>query len=707
MSQFKSRMIQLRYRWSPQQFIAELLAKQWMDALIPFSIMVIFILFFGQNINNYFTPFNIAETGREFAEFGFVAIAMALVIISGGIDLSVGSMFGIANFMTLLLFQLLGWPITLIVPVVVGIGALMGACNGFLIGYMKTRAFLTTLVTLIIFRAAVELLDQNFSIEIASNFNESALLDFLGDGTVLGVPINVLFLLVLVVVGHIFLTRSRPGWHVTAIGGARKSARQSGVPIERVIFFTYVISGILSALGGVFYAARLGSTHALTGMGWEITALTAVVMGGVSLSGGRGTFGRALIGTITIMVLLNGLLRMGVSGAVSSALLGFFLLFAVGFDVKWFKNRYKMIQKIYVVPTYLELAESPDFHPGSGPPFEINTRLNDSFAIGLDQVEGPEDVILDRQDRVYGSCRDGRIIRFSGENFEQREVFARIGGRPLGMAFDKDDNLILCNGGMGLYGEKPDGDVYKMTDETNRTWWRVANDSRIRMADDLDIAPDGRIYFSEATTRYEMHEWPVDGVEGRGNGRIIRYDPKRDKTKTIVRNLRFANGICMAHDGKSFLFAETWLCTVKRYWIAGPKKGTIEMVLDNMPGNPDNINRASDGNYWLAIAGLNTPIMTLYNRMPGFRKRMVKRLPGDEWIIGNINRGCILKFNDSGEVLESYWDKEAKSHSMITSMREHKGYLYIGGINNNRIGRIKLENADPNWFGPDSYWGKR
>src|SRR5690606_27060982 len=126
---------------------------------------------------------------------------------------------------------------------------------------------------------------------------------------------------------------------------------------------------------------------------------------------------------------------------------------------------------------------------------------------GLDMVEGPEDVILDRQGRLYGGTREGWIIRFSGEKFEEREVFARIGGRPLGMAFDRDDNLIVCVGGMGLYAVAPDGAVRMLTVQTNRTPFKLNDDSRLRLADDLDIAPDGKIYFSEATIRYEMHSW--------------------------------------------------------------------------------------------------------------------------------------------------------------------------------------------------------
>ena len=124
---------------------------------------------------------------------------------------------------------------------------------------------------------------------------------------------------------------------------------------------------------------------------------------------------------------------MGVSGYVTSSVVGVILLLAVGIDVKWTKNRGKAIQKIYVNPALVPLAPSPSIEPGSGSPFARNDRLINAEAIGLDRVEGPEDAILDRQDRLYGSTRDGNVIRFSGKNFEHREVFAHIGGRPLGM----------------------------------------------------------------------------------------------------------------------------------------------------------------------------------------------------------------------------------------------------------------------------------
>ena len=120
------------------------------------------------------------------------------------------------------------------------------------------------------------------------------------------------------------------------------------------------------------------------------------------------------------------------------------------------------------------------------------------------------------------------------------EVFAHIGGQPLGMAFDRQDNLYVCIGGMGLYAIAPDGKVEKATDETNRSLTSVNDDSRLRLADDLDITDDGRIFFSEATVRYEMDEWPVDGLEARGNGRIICYDTNTSTTHTVLRGLQIS-----------------------------------------------------------------------------------------------------------------------------------------------------------------------
>ena len=350
-------------------------------------------------------------------------------------------------------------------------------------------------------------------------------------------PSVVLVYLVVAIFGHIFLTRLRPGWHVTAIGGSRRSAYNSGIPVRRTIALCYVASGVLTAIGALFFAARLGTVGGDVGVGLEVTVLTATVLGGISLGGGKGSVAKALVGTLIVLFLINGMTTLSVSGGVNRMVLAGVLLVAATIDIRWLKNRTRIISKVYVSPTYHALAPPASTAPGSGA-FAQNDRLRDVSLIGLGRIEAPEDVILDRNDNLYAGSRHGDIIRFAAPDYQQMEVFAHIGGQPLGMAFDRKDNLYVCIGGMGLYRITPERKVEKVTDETNRSLYSVNDDSRLRLADDLDIADDGRIFFSEATVRYEMHEWPVDGLEARGNGRIICYDPNTNTTRTVLRGLK-------------------------------------------------------------------------------------------------------------------------------------------------------------------------
>jgi ribose transport system permease protein len=204
-----------------------------------------------------------------------------------------------------------------------------------------------------------------------------------------------------------------------------------------------------------------------------------------------------------------------------------------------------------------------------------------------------------------------------------------------------------------------------------------------------------------------MHDWYADALESRGNGRIIVHDPKSGSTRTLLSDLVFPNGICTAFDGQSVLFAESWACRISRYYFDGPKKGQVERVIEGLPGYPDNINRASDGTYWLALMGMRTPALDLSLEMPGFRRRMARRVSEDAWLMPNLNTGCVLRFDENGQILESLWDQAGEKHPMITSMREHKGILYLCGIFNNRMGTLPLKGVDPDWFSSDSYWGKK
>jgi ribose transport system permease protein len=699
--------VRLRYRYVPDHIVGEVLGRRWMDNVIPVTLLVALAIYLTTAIPNFVSIGNLSDVSRQIGEFGLIVIGMTVVMLAGGIDLSVGSNFALANLTALALINVAKWPVEAAIAATVGVAALVGLINGFLIGFLRLRAFLTTLVMLTLLRAIVELLLQRYSVQIASSDVESDAWDFVGAGSVLGAPISVVILALTAIVAQVALTRLRIGWRIMAVGGSRRSAYNAGIPVRSTICLSYVISGVFTGLAGTLYAARLSGAGPDTGIGLELTVVTAALLGGNSVGGGRGSIGKALMGAIIVSLLTNGLVRLGLANGASSMVVGAVLLLAIAIDVRWVKWRHNLRAKVYVSPAYLALPPAPRFVTDASSPYAMNDRLRDVEIIGLGQVDGPEDVILDADDNVYCSVRQGEIVRFLAPDYLRREVYAHVGGRPLGMAFDKDGGLVTCIAGMGLYRVDRGRNVQKLTAETNRSPFSIIDDSRMRLADDLDIAPDGKVYFSEATIRYGFEEWVVDALEGRGNGRIIRYDPATGATRTIVRNLLFANGMCVAHDNRSVLFAETWGCRISRYWLDGPKAGTTEIVIPDLPGYPDNINRGSRGTYWVGLAGTRTPSYDLAMTMPAFRRRMARRVAGDEWLFPNVNVGCVAHFDEDGRVLETLWDQSGENHPAITSMREHRGFLYLGGVTNNRIGRIKLPNADPDWTGPTSYWGDR
>lgn len=676
-----------RARWSLGVFVADLLSKKWMESAIPIVLMVAMGIALTVAVPQFFTSRSLSSLSRELGEFGLLAMAEMVVLVSGGIDISVGSMFALSNIFALLLLKLVGVPLVLALPATVAFGAVMGAVNGWIIGYLKIRPLLTTLVTLIVYRGVLEMLDVRLGGQLGAASYDSPTWAFLGTGSIGGIPTSLVVLVPAGIVLHLVLSRSRFGWQLTAVGGDRRSARHAGIKVDRLRASAYVLSGALAALAGVLFAARLNSGSARTGQGLEFAVLTAAVVGGVSLFGGRGSVPRALVGATIVMMLNRGLLLLNAGSEVQQTVLAAVLLASVGFDIKFTKHRSSLIEKMYINPASIHYGALPEF---SGP-WAVNDRLCQAEEIGLDRVEGPEDVVLDRQGRIYTGTREGEIVRFSGPDFTEREVFARVGGRPLGLAFDDDDNLVVCIGGMGVYAVTPEGKTKVLADRTNRTPFKLIDDSRLRLTDDCDVdRTDGSVYFSEATLRFEMETWVLDCIEGRPNGRLVRHDPSTGKTRTVLKNVIFPNGVCMSHDGASVLICRTWPCDVIRFWIRGPKQGTVEPFCERLTGYPDNINRASNGGYWLALTGMRTPTFDLMMRMPRVRRRMIKRIPAHEWLYPNMNNGVVVLLSEDGEPLETYWDPTGEHHPNITSMREHDGYLYLGGLNNNRIGRIKL-----------------
>ena len=172
--------------------------------------------------------------------------------------------------------------------------------------------------------------------------------------------------IVLGILTHVALTRSRFGWHVLAVGGSRRSAHNAGIRVRRTVFLTYVFSGLCAAIAGFLIACRLSGAGPGTGLNLEILALTAAVVGGNSLGGGRGSIAKGLMGAIIVLVMTNGLIRLGYGTGTNQMVLGIMLAAAVTIDIRWLKNRHKVLNEVYVAPVYLAMGETASALPGSG-----------------------------------------------------------------------------------------------------------------------------------------------------------------------------------------------------------------------------------------------------------------------------------------------------------------------------------------------------
>jgi ribose transport system permease protein len=683
-----------RAKYAPGRTLSDLLAKPWMEGAVP----VLLALLLGL-VAAVATP-EILGSGDQgvilarFAETALLAFALTLVLLGGGFDLSVGAMMGLTAMCSLVLMRVYELPSPAVVPIVLVLGAVLGSINGTLVALVKTRPFITTLVTALTFRAVLQMVQGEYADRLLMP-REDTLWLVLGQGSILFIPTSLFLMLVILLVAHLGLTRSKWGWWLTAVGSDRRSSRRNGIAVNKVTFVSYVISGVLCSLAGVLMAARQGSTSANLGAGYEIIALTAVVLGGVSLRGGRGSVIRAALGALIVALMGQAVFRRNWDSAMETVILAVVLLVFAALDQKWGKYRGIIADKLGVSPFYFKPGPLVDV-TSSGTIWQVNDALSRADEIGVGRIRGAEDCVVDDEGAVYCGDRRGWIWKWSGENYEHGEIYARTGGSPLAHVLEPDGSLLVCVSGIGVCRITPDREVHWIATRAPRTRFQFYDDSALRFADDLDVAPDGSIYFSDASTRVDTSNYHTLVAEYRPNGRVLRLDPD-GTVETVVTNLAAANGITTSHDGRSILIASTLSFRVDRLWIDGPKKGQLEPVLENLPGAPDNINRASDGTYWLAFVGMRTPFSDLVLQHPRFRRRMVKQLPVDDWIVPQWNISCVVKFTEDGEITKVLWDKTGEKHPMVTSMFERNGYLYLGGLENNRIGRIKL---DPEDVGP-------
>jgi len=256
-------------------------------------------------------------------------------------------------------------------------------------------------------------------------------------------------------------------------------------------------------------------------------------------------------------------------------------------------------------------------------PFAANDRLQVATAIELGEFHGPEDIAVGFDGLLYSGTEGGKVISFEADG-SNMQIFADTGGRPLGIEF-AGGFLYVANAFIGLQKIQEDGRVITLADEFGG--------KPIAYADDVAVARDGSVYFSDASSKFSAAQWAdtygaslLDIMEHGGHGRILKYDPLSSETSLILDGLNFANGVAVSEDQSYLLINETGHYRVWRYWLTGERRGERELILENLPGFPDNINNGHNGRFWIGLVAPRSVILDNYSGKP-FMRKMMQRMP--------------------------------------------------------------------------------
>jgi ribose transport system permease protein len=291
---------------------------------------------------NFLTVRNLLNIGRQISLLGIMAIGMTFVLISREVDLSVGSIFALTGLATGMLL-VSGLPLIPAIALGILLGVAVGFVNGLLSTYGRLPSFITTLGMLSVARGVALLMTdgQPVTINQAAGVNPVVLEQFyfLGQGRIMGIPMQLIFFAVIAVIFWIVLSRTTFGFRIYAVGGSDKAARLSGIRVFNVKIWAFMIMGGLSAVAGILSLAFLPSGQAgRTGVGLELDVIAAAIVGGASLSGGEGTILGTVLGVLIIGVLRNGLVLLGISPFWQTTIIGAVIILAVGID-KWTRRR--------------------------------------------------------------------------------------------------------------------------------------------------------------------------------------------------------------------------------------------------------------------------------------------------------------------------------------------------------------------------------
>lgn len=290
---------------------------------------------------------------------------------------------------------------------------------------------------------------------------------------------------------------------------------------------------------------------------------------------------------------------------------------------------------------------------------------------------GSEDVSVDAGGIIHAGVNDGRILKYAADGQFIGEL-AQTGGRPLGHHFDPQGNLIVADADRGLLRIGADGALELLSNSHDQLPYRFT--------DDVDVARDGKIYFSDASSRYSRSEIKLEFLESRAHGRLLMFDPASGETHLLRDQLYFANGVALNAGQDALLFTETTRYRVMRLWLSGEKQGQLEIVVDALPGMPDGISRASDGGFWVAMVSPRSAVLDGLAPYPWLRK-IIARLPAA--LLPAVKPfAMVIKLDAAGNPTHVLHDPASRRISHISSVEEAAGALYLGSFSTSAFGRI-------------------
>ena len=325
--------------------------------------------------------------------------------------------------------------------------------------------------------------------------------------------------------------------------------------------------------------------------------------------------------------------------------------------------------------------------PGYTGPHAVNNKLANLKMISLGSEEGPEHIVVAKDGKLYTTVASGNILRMNPDGSAQ-EVFANTGGRVLGFDFDAAGNLVAADAIKGLLSISPDKKITLLTD-------KVGTDP-IRYADAVVVAGNGKMYVSDASTRFAPAAWGgtfeasvLDIIEQSATGRVLEYDPATQATRIVAKGLSFANGVALSQDEQTLFVNETgkyrvWKISVKAIDLDVTQASPQASVLfDNLPGYPDNLMRGLDGRIWLGLAKPRNPTIDKLADQP-FLRKLTLRLPRALWPIPP-SYGHVMAFTEEGKIVADLQDPSG-AYPETTGVTETPDRLYIQSLHAKSLG---------------------